>query len=66
MVSQRGLVDPDSTSDARSPFADSAEANDGVYRMVEQQASWVGSLVAAVVPRTGGSADPQELSLIHI
>lgn len=41
MHTQRGLVDPTLTSDTRTPFCDTAEADDRIFRMVERQTAWV-------------------------
>ncbi|MBW3086538.1 hypothetical protein KEM60_02761 [Austwickia sp. TVS 96-490-7B] len=51
MHSPRGLAGPP-TSSTRAPFSDTAEADDRVYHMVEQQANWVALAVA--------QADPQQ------
>ena len=62
MIDPRGLIDPHPTTITRAPFADTAQADERVFAMVEQQATWVGTVVreAGTVACHGGAvaADP--------
>ncbi len=51
MSTTRGLVDPTMTSDTRTPFSDTAEADGRIFQMVEQQATWVATAVAQSDPQ---------------
>ena len=48
MTDPRGLIDPHPTTITRAPFADTAQADERVFAMVEQQATWVGTVVREV------------------
>lgn len=41
MIRPAALVDPPLTSASRTPFSDTAEADDRVFHIVHQQAAWV-------------------------
>ena len=50
MSTDRGLVDP-TTSDTRTPFSDTAEADARIYQVVQQQANAAATAVAQADPQ---------------
>ncbi len=47
----RGLVESSVARDARTPFTDTASADERVFAMVERQATWVAETVQRVDPQ---------------
>ncbi|GAB77401.1 hypothetical protein SAMN05421595_1232 [Austwickia chelonae] len=50
-MTTRGLVDPSMASDTHTPFSTTAEADERMFQIVEQQSAWAAAAVARSDPQ---------------